>query len=303
MNLLQDASTAGDLKDLIITPHTLKSLTVNWNMFIKEETYYTLLEASKAIAACLPRLEVLVDNLKSKIAYSRVSFALEPILQSYHNLRVLDILGHRMMICSQVPHLWATDKLETLRCQVQGVGRLDPVEEVRYSRAMVSQKLGRKPNVKRAQIMQRNQVCFESHAFLYNQLSRQTKLRVLGLGFDHRVKETRQSRSRSEFQEYSPSLRDTPELSLTSGLGQLSSLKELEAFGFEGFDHRIGTLELEWMALNLPRLKVLRGLQEDRLHRIRFDERKAFLRSHLPRLRPQIQHESVGAYDPDVFWQ
>ncbi|KAG0281256.1 hypothetical protein BGZ95_005626 [Linnemannia exigua] len=318
-----DASTAGDLKGLIITPHTLKSLSVNWSRIKKNTTYYALfsflpyltelrfddlsLEASKAVAACLPRLEVLVDNKKPKIAYSHdeinAPFALEPILQSCHNLRVLDGMGHRMMVCSLVPNPWATDKLDTLRCRVQGLNRLDPIEEVRYSRAMFSQTLGRKPNSKRAQIMQRNQACLEDHALLYSQLSRQTKLRVLELGVDLRVERTSQRRFSSGFQEYSPPLSDTPELSLASGLGQLSSLKELEVFGFEGFDHRIGTLELEWMALNWPRLKLLRGLEEDRLRRIRFDEHKAFLRRHLAKLRPQIQHASLGAYDPYVFWQ
>jgi hypothetical protein len=41
---------------------------------------------------------------------------------------------------------------------------------------------------------------------------------------------------------------DTLELSLESGLGLLEALANLETIGFEGVDHRIGKLELEWMA-------------------------------------------------------
>lgn len=88
----------------------------------------------------------------------------------------------------------------------------------------------------------------------------------------------------------------TPAYSLASGLGKLSGLKELKVFGFEGSNHRIGTLELDWMVENWPKLRMLRGLEEDTLPQIRFDKQKAFLREHLRRLRPEVQHESLGAF-------
>lgn len=70
-------------------------------------------------------------------------------------------------------------------------------------------------------------------------------------------------------------MKDTPELSLRSALGLLSYLKELEVFGFEGFDLQLGTKEVDWMAENWPALRMLRGLQKDTFLRIRFDEHKA----------------------------
>ncbi|KAH7044431.1 hypothetical protein BKA57DRAFT_507806 [Linnemannia elongata] len=97
---------------------------------------------------------------------------------------------------------WTTTKLETLRCQIRGLNRLDRVEE-------------------------------------------------------------------------EDPVKDTPELSLRSALGLLSYLKELEVFGFEGFDLQLGTKEVDWMAENWPALRMLRGLQKDTFLRVRFDEHKA----------------------------
>lgn len=302
-----------------LVPHlNLKSLNVGWLKKKEDNTYWILFSAlpflttlkvkdlghdiSKAIATHCPQLEVLVDYKKPKIAYAAEILnelcALEPILQSCPNLRVLDALGHRLVVSVMVETPWTTTKLETLRCQIRGLNRLDRVEEERYSRALnLFQKKNRKPNVRRTEIMQRYQVCLDDHTRLYAQLARQTQLRTLELGFDHRVKDYRCASG------YSDPVKDTPELSLASGLGLLSDLKELEVFGFEGFDLRIGTKELDWMAENWPRLRMLRGLQKDTFPRIQFDEHKALLRKHLQKLRPEVKHESLGAYDEFIFWQ
>lgn len=301
-----------------LVPHsTLKTLTIGWFKNAEDNTPWTLFaglpflttlkisdldhDTSTAIATHCPHLEVLIDTKKPKIAYADNILSepptLEPILQSCPNLRVLDTLGHRIMISSSMMTLWASIKLETLRCQIRGVSRLNQVEEIRYNRALGSLKHGRKPNVKREQIMQQHQYCVDDHTRLYTQLARQTKLRVLELGFDHRVESYRSPTG------YTEAVKDTPELSLESGLGLLSDLKELEVFGFEGFDHRIGKEELTWMAENWPRLRMLRGLEEDTLYRIRYDEHKALLRGHLRRLRPEVEHKSLGKYDVYAFWQ
>ncbi|KAF9126967.1 hypothetical protein BGW39_006209 [Mortierella sp. 14UC] len=53
---------------------------------------------------------------------------------------------------------------------------------------------------------------------------------------------------------------DCLDWTLESGLGQLSSLKELREVDVRQTWHRIGVRELEWMARELPRLCVLKGL-------------------------------------------
>lgn len=42
------------------------------------------------------------------------------------------------------------------------------------------------------------------------------------------------------------------ELSLSSGLGRLATLKRIEVLGFEILNHRIGKAELDWMTSTWP---------------------------------------------------
>ncbi|KAF9090419.1 hypothetical protein BGX23_005980 [Mortierella sp. AD031] len=80
---------------------------------------------------------------------------------------------------------------------------------------------------------------------------------------------------------------DTLELTLESGLDELASLKDLEVFGFEGIDHRIGKKELEWMAVNWPKLKEIRGLCYN--PRVYVAQRWE-LEKYMKTLRPDVKH-------------
>ncbi|KAF9958064.1 hypothetical protein BGZ72_000929 [Mortierella alpina] len=55
------------------------------------------------------------------------------------------------------------------------------------------------------------------------------------------------------------------ELSLDSGLGLLSELKELRSLNVARMSHRIGIAELEWMHVNWPKLETIEGLFSERL--------------------------------------
>ncbi|KAG0197551.1 hypothetical protein BGX28_008987 [Mortierella sp. GBA30] len=55
------------------------------------------------------------------------------------------------------------------------------------------------------------------------------------------------------------------ELSLRSGLGLLSGLKELRILDVSRMAHRIGVAELEWMHVSWPKLKTILGLNSKRL--------------------------------------
>ncbi|KAF8932708.1 hypothetical protein BGZ47_011234 [Haplosporangium gracile] len=315
----KDSPSVQQTTAIDLVPHTnIKSLNIGWLKARESETYWSLFstlpflttlkvndlehDTSKAIATHCPQLEVLVDYKKPKVVYTAEILhkpsTLEPILQSCSNIRVLDALGHQLVVSLNMETPWATTKLEILRCQIRGLNRLDQVEEEKYSRALdLLQRKGRKLNAKRTQIMQRHQVYLDDHTRLYTQLARQTKLQILELGFDHRVQDHRCSSG------YSDPIKDTPELSLASGLSLLSGLKEMKIFGFEGFDHRIGMKELDWMAESWPGLRMLRGLEGCTLSQIRVDEHNALLRKHLCKLRPEVKHESLGAYDVYAFWQ
>ncbi|KFH69359.1 hypothetical protein MVEG_04172 [Podila verticillata NRRL 6337] len=49
-------------------------------------------------------------------------------------------------------------------------------------------------------------------------------------------------------------------MTLESGLGQLSDLKNLETLNVCGTDHRIGVRELEWMRAHWPNIEEIQGL-------------------------------------------
>jgi hypothetical protein len=50
------------------------------------------------------------------------------------------------------------------------------------------------------------------------------------------------------------------EMSLESGLDNLSGLKRLRELSVTGLPTRIGVIEVQWMAVHWPRLRVIRGL-------------------------------------------
>ncbi|KAK3811132.1 MAG: hypothetical protein J3Q66DRAFT_351105 [Benniella sp.] len=55
----------------------------------------------------------------------------------------------------------------------------------------------------------------------------------------------------------------SPEMSLESGLGKLSGLKQLKELNVAGFLSRIGVEEVQWMVENWPELRVIYGFDND----------------------------------------
>lgn len=99
-------------------------------------------------------------------------------------------------------------------------------------------------------------------------------------------------RGAQSYKDYGDPFPDTLELSLASGLDRLSTLTELEVFGFESVDHRIDEEELSWMAEKWPRLRVMRGLHElEDIPMLMHDGEKWHLRVFMQRLRPDVRHE------------
>ncbi|KAF9126189.1 hypothetical protein BGW39_006822, partial [Mortierella sp. 14UC] len=106
-----------------------------------------------------------------------------------------------------------------------------------------------------------------------------------------------------DYLSYGYSIPYTMELSLASGLDRLATLKDLEVFGFEEVDHRIGKPELEWMAVNRSQLKVMCGLQEDKMFRMLEPNReKAELRGYMQMLSPDVVHASCTSPSMPIGW-
>ncbi|KAG0209243.1 hypothetical protein BGX33_005756 [Mortierella sp. NVP41] len=221
------------------------------------------------------------------------------LLENCPHLTEFDGINHQIEADYLLAHLWVCKGLEVLRCQIVGVHRLSEEEEIDYRQALLFLR------VKKRSLSQEERLAMEKHERLrfqqqlvYERLSEMANLKVLDLGKEYRHADDFRGAMtvRNGVNEYSAStgpIPNTLELSMVSGLGQLSTLKKLEVFGFEGVDHRIEERELRWMASSWPRLKVMRGLHSVKLTRVksRPDDETTYLRRYMQKLRPRVKHE------------
>ncbi|KAK3840277.1 MAG: hypothetical protein JOS17DRAFT_726628, partial [Linnemannia elongata] len=214
-----------------------------------------------------------------------------PLVRTCGNLRILDAGCHRFDIDDLVAEPWASQDLETINCLLAGLMYLTDFETkiVEGERGICSQR-----EVDR--ILDKHRAIQEQHIKVYDFLASMTRLVTLDIGADHKSTEDLHQRiyevDGEKYLDYGSPPKDTLQLSLASGLDRLRVLKDLEVFGFEGFSHQIGKAELEWMATSWPKLNVMRGLQEDTLHRMMHDSKKAELREYMESLRPDVKHET-----------
>ncbi|KAG0226734.1 hypothetical protein BGW41_004087 [Actinomortierella wolfii] len=193
---------------------------------------------------------------------------------------------------------WACMGLERLACRIVGVDRLTPEEEIVASQIL---KPGYSATLSAEEtlIVQKfNRCCAQYHG-VYNALARLTRLKHLDLGYENRYPWAFKGGmyytgdDGEEYLYYDGPIFDTLELSLKSGLGRLATLKDLEMFGFECLNHKIGTAELDWMAKSWPKLKLMYGLDRERLMDIEHCKRRAALKEYFQKIRPDVVHDSL----------
>ncbi|KAK3840288.1 MAG: hypothetical protein JOS17DRAFT_726652 [Linnemannia elongata] len=250
--------------------------------------------------------EIRYDNLRPVNAThppentSRPTSKLFKLLQDYPSLKILDRIDQRLVAADLLAQTWPPlTKLQVFRCQIVNVNRLTPSEETMLTHTSPSW-LPR-PNEALTLIAKHTQSITLQKAIL-SRLGTLTNLRVLDLGYewrdvwaDSRSDCPRYTSNAQEYVNYGTPYKNTLELTLSTGLTHLSELRHLQVFGFEGVDHRIGKQELEWMAVHWPKLKIMRGLQEDdHLVQIEPDPVKTELRRHMEMLRPDVKHESLS---------
>ncbi|KAG0200154.1 hypothetical protein BGX33_011173 [Mortierella sp. NVP41] len=229
-------------------------------------------------------------------------------LKSCPQLRVLD--GIKLQINLAVDPLaawgWTCSHLTTLRCQIIGLPQLTAEERLDLDTQRRSLESADEDHINNLNINQDNdnalldeqmtrrdriQTYKRLHHQVYDQLAELTGLRRLVIGFEFRdffrVVQYAQDEGRSVW-DYDDPVPGTLELSLASGLDRLSTLKNLEEFGFEGCDHRMGKREMGWVATNWPKLKIIRGMSQDTSSGSVYANQKKELREHLHSLRPHI---------------
>ncbi|KAG0293264.1 hypothetical protein BGZ96_003083 [Linnemannia gamsii] len=265
--------------------------------------------AATALARFCPKLEVFQQGYNGGTTHSEARMVTGDnvvgiLLGSCPNLKMIDAPHHRIDANFMNRYEWVCLGLESLRCQLTGFSRLDRAEQGMYLEIFGSDPdlIGLAETQEEHQsLLEKALLCKLQHTQVYKQLALMTRLRTLDLGYESRniYLRTRtfprahllEQADRDDYIDYGGIHLGTMSLTLNSGLARLETLANLEVFGFEGVDQRIGEEEVEWMAASWPKLRVLRGLQEDTLPRIRPDEKKAGLRALMRQLRPDVKHE------------
>jgi len=212
-------------------------------------------------------------------------------------LKSLNMIASYIHVDDLVQWPWACMGIEKLRCRIVGLERLnEPREEIYnkisapgYTTDLTMEELA---------VLDQFQRCRRQQGQVYDRLASLTKSKVLDVGFEWRYPWTYKGGSGYEvdgkdYLRYEGPIPDTMEFSLESGLDRLSALKNLEMFGFEGNNHKIGEKELDWMVEKWPKLNLMYGLAEDKLYMIEYDQKKAALRDCIQHLKPEVVHDSL----------
>ncbi|KAG0275660.1 hypothetical protein BGZ95_008529 [Linnemannia exigua] len=255
--------------------HSIATHVFPWLPHLQELTCrkrISLATANALIANC-PDLEVLREEHFPEPIHCfqtprEERNSLLQVLQECSKLRVFDTIHHRIDADLLTEKPFACAGLEMFRCQVVVTERVKlddtgvAIPPERTSKALQDQQ----------------------HR-IYDHLAVLTQLSTLDLGYLWRNID-------ASYIERGGPIECTLELTLESGLDRLSTLKNLQVFGFEGVDFKLGKLELEWMVANWPRLRILRGLQQDdTLPGLVHDKRKAELCEYMQVLKPEVQHQ------------
>ncbi|KAG0345076.1 hypothetical protein BG004_003974 [Podila humilis] len=237
------------------------------------------------------------------------------ILSSNPNVRIIDSIERYILVDEMLRSPWICMGLEQLTCQIIGMERLTEKEEEQAAVVLQGIRMSSSSSSSSSSevlsneednniLLAKVQRIRAKHHAVYDCLSQLSKLKVLDLGYENRNPWTYKSGETYEvdgveYLEYTEEpVFDTLELSLDSGLDRLAGLKNLETFGFECINHRVGEAELEWMAKQWPKLRTLRGLQREGLMDIEPCQKREALRTYMERLRPDVLHE--GLFSDDV---
>ncbi|KAG0281252.1 hypothetical protein BGZ95_005622 [Linnemannia exigua] len=268
-------------------------------------------EVAMAVIEHCPRLEHVGESKDPQNIFptQHTEFNIPTLFLKYcPNLRVIDGIQLQVDIDADTKAAegWICPQLRTLRCQIVGIPQFTEQERITLdtlnldslllslSLDLKEEEEERAVSVAEAAATRDKALTRQNiHHQIYDQLAQLAALRRLVLGHEFRdyYRISRYSQAVGELERvwnYDDPIQGTLELSLASGLDRLSTLRYLEEFSFEGCDHRIGKLEIEWMAVNWPNLRVLRGVADDTTSGRAYAAQKKMLREHMQTLRPDI---------------
>ncbi|KAF9143148.1 hypothetical protein BG015_000524 [Linnemannia schmuckeri] len=189
-------------------------------------------------------------------------------------LRVFDSAWQYIQVDEMLRQPWTCLGLEWLTCRIVGIDRLTNEEQALVNGVLSTPKelatgLWSQEEVAAIDKLHR---CQRQQHGVYDQLAKLTRLKHLDLGHEppyHMIYRSSNRSVKIEQRLFTPTgtpRLDTLELSLASGLDRLAPLKDLEIFGFQCVNHRIGKDELDWMTENWPKVDLRKdALIEQRL--------------------------------------
>ncbi|KAF9910529.1 hypothetical protein EC991_006347 [Linnemannia zychae] len=272
-----------------------------------------------ALVKHCPHLEIV--RQPSYVEPQRNAYPLRPpldalliLLQGCQNLKVVDMFNHKVSSAKLTAHPWKCLQLEVLRFQVVDVPRITASEQQWLNEGMrilnttdeeilyndmkdllsssFSHGLEEYYDHNIFYVMATREEFLVAQRLVMDQLGKLKDLRVLDFGYDYRENDP----STYRVQQGEPDgvlgapfyvVPNTLELWMRIGLKKLAALNNLEVFGFEGVDHRLRKSEIKWMAESWPKLKVMHGLQEERLG---IYTKNTELREYMQTLRPDVKH-------------
>ncbi|KAG0278854.1 hypothetical protein BGZ95_002960 [Linnemannia exigua] len=237
--------------------------------------------------------------------YSEGSFTPIRFLEVMPTLKCFDMIYLQLSIDSFVEsrryrQLMSSParELEIFRCQIKNVKRWSEEDRALYE-----------SNVREMELDTEEQFSRGYQAMFLRIIGECTQLRVLEFGYDNpygerwipttTIAETGEVVVEEGWDEEqiieSNKAYYCLELTLDAGLDELVDLKELQVFGCCGMDHLIGEEEVEWMAENWPKLRVVRGLCGE-------GDKDVRLRAIMKQLRPEVRFERlVDAYSMNML--
>ncbi|KAF9924581.1 hypothetical protein FBU30_005499 [Linnemannia zychae] len=221
------------------------------------------------------------------------------LLRECASLKVFDGIHHTIEASHMLQYPWACQNLETFRCQIIGIPRMSPEELEFFYSSDNNNNNNNNNSLDRSALLKFIPQSHELQSQVMTRLASLTHLKVLDLGYEYRDIQTALHKKTYDPEwtlEFSGQpIQNSLELTLETGLDQLAHLKDLEVFGFEGINHRIGKPELEWMAKHWPKLKILRGLHKDDLGdgAVVEDKERTKLREYMQTLRIDVRHATL----------
>ncbi|KAF9538800.1 hypothetical protein EC957_006195 [Mortierella hygrophila] len=221
------------------------------------------------------------------------------MLETCLDLEELDAIHHKIQVQSILVRPWVCAQMTVFRCQIVGVNRLTVEEQKVVDSLVASGRLCSRDSLEGEErlAVERLAESREHQQAILGRIGQWTSLKTLCFGHEYRNYRLYQLDEPPYYEvdgvkylQYDGPIPNTLELSLKSGLERLAGLKDLEMFGFEGLDHRIGKAELDWMAVNWPKLKIMRGLHVDTMPYVEYNVRRAELREYFQKLRPDVVH-------------